>query len=475
MREIILDLIKSKPKHYAKIIKNNPQLLAWIRTNTIVQTEHLPSQIYSALYQVSNICPHGKIKQLTRISMGFTGCGPANICQCTKENIALNVTKTKSKWSKEERDDINNKRVNTMIERFGVAYNSQRPDIHDIWKKPKIPRDIFEKLNNYDWLNNEYNVNQRSAVDIAQELNVYYSTVIDYCIKHNFTIRQRSNYSLTELDICKFLDSINIKYEHSNWNMIGKELDIYIPEKNLAIEINGLYWHSYHPSSGRVENKDKHIEKTKLANAKGIDLLHITDWEWNNKNQIVKSILMSKLELNNRIFARKCKLQLVNPKEERDFLNQYHIQGYIASNMAIGLYYNNELVSVMSVGKSRFSKLSSYELLRYCTKSNLTIVGGGSKILKELQKTYPTFVSYCDLSKSSGNGYKQMGFTFVKDTGPGYFWTDGDNVISRFKTQKNQLRKWLKNYNPELSESENMFASKYRRFFDCGNRVFLLQ
>lgn len=475
MRDFILNLINTKPKHYAKMVKNNPKLIAWVKENTLVDGDHLPSMIYSALYQVSNICPYGKVKPLPRISLGFIGCGPANVCQCTKESIAENVKETKGKWTQEQRDFINTKRENTMIERFGVAFNSQRPEIHDIWKKPKVPADVYEKLNDYNWLYTEYVVNQRSAVDIAQDLNIWYGTVIDYCIKHNFSIRQRSNYSLTELDICKFLDSLNVKYEHSNWSVIKKELDIYIPDKKLAIEIDGLYWHSYHPSSTRAENKARHIEKTRLAQEQGIELLHITDWEWTNKNDIVKSIIKSKLGLNDRIFARNCELRIVKAHDEKKFLNDYHLQGYIPSKLAIGLYFNNELVSLMSIGKTRFSNLADYEILRFCTKSNLTVVGGGSKILKEIRKNYPILVTYCDLSKSNGNGYVQMGFTHIKDTGPGYFWTDGDNVISRFKAQKNQLKKWLKNYDNKLSESENMFASKYRRFHDCGNSVFLLK
>lgn len=475
MRDFILNLINTKPKHYAKIVKNDPTLLTWVKENTLVDGDHLPSLIYSALYNVSNICPYGNRKKLSRISQGFIGCGPANACQCTKESIAENVKDTKSKWTQEQRDSINTKRETTMIERFGVAFNSQRPEIHEIWKKPKVPADVYEKLNNYDWLHTEYVTNQRSAVDIAQELNIWYGTVIDYCLKHNFNIRQRSSYSLTELDVCKFLDSINITYEHSNWSVIGKELDIYIPDKKLAIEINGLYWHSYHPSSERVENKDKHIEKTLLARDRGIKLLHITDWEWTNKNNIVKGIIKSKLGLNNRVFARNCELRVVKTTEEKKFLTEYHLQGYVASNLAVGLYYKNELVSLMSVGKTRFSNLADYELLRYCTKTDLTIVGGGSKILQEIRKTYPILVTYCDLSKNNGEGYFKMGFTHIKDTGPGYFWTDGNNIISRFKAQKNQLKKWLKNYDANLSESENMFTSKYRRYHDCGNRVFLLK
>lgn len=475
MKDIILNLIKNKPKHYALIIKSSPEMLSWIKENAKITSSYIPELVYSALYNETNICINGNTKKFVNISQGFSGCGPAKQCKCTYDSIKKSVIETKAKFSVDKRLAINEKRNNTMIERYGVAYNSQREDIHHIWKRPKINADAFEKLSNYDWLDKEYNINKRTAVDIAKELNVYYSTVIDYCIKHGFTIRQRTNYSVVEIDIMKFLDSLNVSYEQGNWQAIGKELDIYIPSSKLAIEVNGLYWHSFHPNSNKLENKTRHIEKTQTATANGIELIHITDFEWNNKSDIIKSILMSKLGKNKRIFARNCEIQKISSAEEKAFINQFHIQGYIPSKLSIGLFYQNELVSVMSIGKCRFSKDAECELLRYCTKSGITIVGGGSKLIKEIKKYCSSIITYCDLSKSTGNGYTAIGFQFVKDTGPGYFWTDGNIVISRFKAQRAQLKKWLPTYNENLSEAENMFNAKYRRFYDCGNRVFILK
>lgn len=473
MRDIILNLIKTKPKHYATIIKRSPDLIAWVRDNSKIESNYIPELVYSALHAASNRCPIGNLKKFTNITIGFTGCGPANVCKCTADAISTSVVATKSKFTAEQRSAINTKRNQTMIGRYGVAYNSQREDIHHIWKRPKISAEIFEKLTNRDWLDTEYNTNKRSAVDIAQELNVYYSTVIDYCIKHGFTIRQRTNYSLVELSIMKFLDEHAISYEHCNWKAIGKELDIYIPSKNIAIEVNGLYWHSYHPDSNKTEIKLRHIEKTQLAATHGIDLIHITDFEWSEKTNIIKSILLSKLGLNKRIFARNCTIRSLDSKEEREFVNRYHIQGYIPSKIAAGLFYQDNLVSLMSVNKSRFTDDAEYELLRYCTKEGITVVGGGSKLLSHLRKSCSSIVTYCDLSKSSGNGYVAIGFIHLRDTGPGYFWTDGNTVISRFKAQRAQLQKWLPGYDQTLSEADNMFAAKYRRYHDCGNRVFI--
>jgi G:T-mismatch repair DNA endonuclease (very short patch repair protein) len=474
MKDIMIELIKLKPKHYTRLVKKDKALFEWVKSNSKINSNSIPEMVYSALHGVTNTCKYGNRKNFVNISQGFVGCGPAAKCACTKENIAKSVTKTKAEYSEEKRAEINSKRDQTMIARFGVAYNSQREDIHHIWKRPKIDAVTFQKLNDKEWLDKEYNTNKRTAVDIAQELDVYYSTVIDYCIKHGFTIRQRTNYSLIELDICRFIDELGINYEQGDWKTIGKELDIYIPSHNLAIEVDGLYWHSYHPSSNKVEDKTRHIDKTKLARENGIDLMHVTDFEWTNKTDIIKSMIMSKLGLNQRIFARSCTVDTVQLRDERAFLNRYHIQGYIHSQMSLGLYYQGELISLMSVGKSRFAGTSKYELLRYCTKSGITVVGGGSKLISRIKQTHGDLMTYCDLSKGSGDSYLAMGFNKIRDTKPGYFWTDGNMVISRFKAQRSQLKKWLKSYDPKLSESENMFAAKYRRFHDCGNRVFIL-
>jgi hypothetical protein len=190
MREQILNLIQTKPKHYTKIISCDPALLNWVNTNSLSNSEKLSARVYSAIYQISDLCPNGNTKKFDRISTGFTGCGPANVCKCTAENIAKNVSKTKLAVSDEEKQIINDKRVQTMIDRFGVPYNSQREDVKEMLSKPKIPLHIHEKLTNYEWMNEEYNEKKRPLTDIATELGVNSSTVAEYCNKFGFNIRK---------------------------------------------------------------------------------------------------------------------------------------------------------------------------------------------------------------------------------------------------------------------------------------------
>jgi hypothetical protein len=256
----------------------------------------------------------------------------------------------------------------------------------------------------------------------------------------------------------------------------NREIDIYIPSAKLGIEVDGLFWHSYHPVVGPFEHRTRHIEKTRAAAQRGVKLIHVTDYEWKHKNSIIKSIIRTNLGLNTKIHARDCAIKIVEKAQEREFLNTYHLQGYVASNTAVGLYHNEQLIMLMSIGKTRFNKTADYELLRMCSRDSITVVGGVSKLIKFIKNIYQksTIVSYCDLSKSDGRGYLQAGFTQIDSSGPGYCWTDGNTVISRYRCQRKQLQKWLLSYDSSKSESQNMFDARYRRLWDCGNAVFIL-
>jgi hypothetical protein len=477
MREQILKIIEDNPKNYKNIIKSNHNLMSWVDTNTLIASDHLPSRIYSAVHQELNICSLGNQKKFTRFSTGFSFCGPASTCTCTRTSIAENVSLSKKSYSAEKKEKINNKRCAAMISKYGVAYNSQRLEIKHIWTRPKIPLEIYNKLIDKNWLENEYILKDRTAVDIAQELGVYYSTVLDYCRQHEFKIKQRSNYSLEELEIAEFIKSLNIDIERNARGIIGnRELDIYIPSKNLAIEVNGLYWHSYKKLETDDEPKTRHLDKTILANSFGIDLLHITDWEWHNKKEIVKSIIRSKLGIiDKKIPARKTVVKEVSSSDARKFLDQNHIQGHRNSAIKIGLYYNKELVMLVTAGKSKFRK-PHMEIYRLASKNNVTVVGGASKLVKKLKEKINNDIlfSYCDRDKSNGNVYKKLGFELVNETEPGYFWTDGNEMYSRYKCEKQKLKKFLKSFDPSKGEDDNMFAAGYRKYCNSGNFVFMI-
>lgn len=384
------------------------------------------------------------------------------------------ITKLKTTLSKIDKKSANEKRARTMLEKYGKSFNSQREEIHHRWTKTRLPDDIFNKLNDEVWLNEEYNVKKRTGVDIAAEIGAYYGTVLEFCRKFGFKIRQRTNYSIVELEIIRYIESLGFSVAHSNWEILGDfELDVVIEEKKLAIEVDGLYWHSLGRGEETIENKEKHRRKTKLAEEKGYILLHITDHEWTEKNGIVKDIISSKLGMNDKIPARKCDIREVDNKMTKEFLVKNHIQGYATSKYNYGLYFNDELVMIATFGKPRFNKNFDFELIRLSTKLGVSVIGGMSKLISAFRRRNSgSIVSYCDLRFGNGNSYIINGFKSHGESSLGYVWSKSNIVVSRYKTQKNTLKSWLPSFDSDRSESDNMFDAGYKRYWDCGQKLF---
>lgn len=472
-RQEIEQLIQDYPKHYVQKIKANSELREWVESNHTVDCDHWPTMIYSAINNVSNICEKGKSQTIKRISLGFTGCGPARDCECTRDKIASKTKESLRQLPTEKKQSANEKRKATMVEKYGYEFNSQRPDIHHVWCKPKMNEQTHTLLSDPEWVEDQYVVQRKSLTEISNELGVYYGTVGEYVRKHGFHVRRVVSQSIVEKQVADFLNDIGVEYATSDWDTLDtKELDIVVPSKNLAIEVNGLYWHSYHPSGECKEDKYRHLCKTNEAESKNINLVHITDWEWNNRQTAVKSLLQSQLKLNKKIGARKTKLLEVSASQCRNFLNENHIQGFAPAKKHIVLVHDDKIVMACSIGKNRFSKNSYDEVIRLATAQGVTVVGGLSKIIKHLDSP---LVSYVDRDKFNGSGYESVGFVRRKTTSPGYFWTDGNVPISRYRCQKHRLSKWLTSYDSEKSESDNMFYAGYRRYWNCGNWVYVLE
>ena len=255
------------------------------------------------------------------------------------------------------------------------------------------------------------------------------------------------------------------------------ELDIILPNHDMAIEYDGIFWHSSY--SIETENKNYHLNKTELCEAKGIQLFHIFENEWVDptKQQIWKSIISNKLGKSTRLYARNCEIKTVANVEKCEFLEANHLQGVCQSSINLGLYHNDMLVSLMTFGKSRFSKKYDWELLRFCNILNTTIVGGASRLLKRFRTIKSgSIVSYADKRRSNGNLYKQLGFTHSHDSKPNYWYFKSieTGLESRVKYQKHKLNNMLENFDSNLTESENMYNNGYRKIYDCGNQVWVL-
>ena len=317
----------------------------------------------------------------------------------------------------------------------------------------------------------------RSAVDIAQELGVYYGTVMDHCHQLNLPVRSKSNSSIVEQMINQYINSLGIAtVQHDRTVLNGLEIDILAVSHSIGIEVNGLYWHSYHPNMIKVDDNTRHLRKVERAAEANIQLLHITDYEWYNRQTIVKSIIKTKLGLSTRIGARQCTIKPISVADARQFFDTHHLNGHASAKYYIGLYYNDQIVSAVAIGKLRYRAKDyshEYELIRFASAHDTVIVGGLSKLLAYARTLgVKSLLSYCSRDMSDGRGYISAGFRLITTTGPGYYWTDGNVTISREKTSHANLAKWLSTYDASCSQDANMYMAGYRKYWNCGNFVF---
>ena len=377
--------------------------------------------------------------------------------------------------------DIRKKMKATMIERYGVEYALQNVEIKKKAQEKQNKTILSKFLNFYP----EYNV---ISLDL---INKEYTMI---CSEgHKFTInyvllnsRRRTNTTLcTECNPIgksisgletQLLNFIKENYQdeiiENDRNIINPyELDIYLPKLKLAFEFNGLYWHSelYKP-------KNYHYNKTEECNKKNIQLLHIYEDDWLYKQEIVKSMILNKLNKTaNKIFARKCEIkEITDNKLIREFLDKNHIQGFVGSSVKIGLFYKNELVSLMTFGKNRLGigKINKYdyELLRFCNKLHTNVIGGASKLFKYFIDKYnpKEIVTYADRSYSNGNLYNFLNFKQKHITKCGYYYIVDEVRKHRFNFRKNKL-------SGVGTEHDIMNFNNIYRIYNSGHICFVWQ
>lgn len=281
--------------------------------------------------------------------------------------------------------------------------------------------------------------------------------------------------SKSEIEVHDFVVSLigEDKVTHSERKVTEKEIDIYVKEYNLGIEYNGIYWHS-----SKHVKPNYHNQKTKNCYENGINLIHIFSNEWNNeiKKPIWKSIIRNKLGMNTeKQYARKCTVSTITNDQANEFLDKNHLQGSVVSSIRYGLFNENELISVMTFAKSRFTD-SEYELMRYASKVDTNVVGGASKLFRAFLRAHKpnSIVSYADRRFSSGDIYKVLGFDHLHNSRPNYFYTkDFLNLESRIKFQKHKLKDIIDTFDENLSEWDNMSMNGYEKIYDCGNMVWI--
>lgn len=371
------------------------------------------------------------------------------------------------------------KTIGTNIEKYGVKHFSQSEDYQDYIKSDKYKisklrwRIGFYKERGFEFIlpTDGENVILKDP-NCLHEFEIH-PTNLQRRILANVKVCTICNpissfKSGQELNVSEWIKSFGINVENSNRTILKPyELDIYLPDYKLAIEYNGLYWHS----DIRIDDKNYHYNKTKSCKDRGIKLLHIWEDDWLYKQDIIKSMILNKIGIiKTKIYARKCEIRIVNNKDlVYNFLNVNHIQGKCLYSESVGLFYNNELVSVMVFGNPR----GNLELVRFCSKINTLVVGGSSKLFKYFISNFEvdSIITYADISQFSGEVYNKLGFKFEHLSPVNYWWVVDGIRRHRFSYNKKKLIKM--GGDPNKTEIEIMYGMGHYRIFGCGHEKWI--
>ncbi len=496
-----------KPTKFLNLIKGYSKYCSMSCLNK--SPEHIQSVIEGNLkkYGVKNVFQLEEIKQKSRETLikktGFDHSSKNPETVNKRKLVWLNKYGVDHPWKVSE---IFQKKNSTMIERYGTTVALQNNEIKEkqqntvmkkygvtnVSKIKEIKKRISESNKKIFWeklITSDRLLGLCSPNFDITDFNSVSDTYSWTCAKcgkefldhldngriprcyHCYPIPKSSKYETEIYDFCK--QFFNKVYTNVRYILKDREIDIYIPEIKLAIEFNGLYWHSERQGKSSDYHESKYLRLQEL----GIDLISIFEDEWIEKQRIIKSIILSKMKkISKKIFARKCDVKVIENNEAYRFYIDNHLQGSIKGKH-YGLVYNNDVVSLLTVGKPRFSKKHEWEIYRFCSKIDISVVGGLSKLFSEFikDKNPKSIVTYSDLRFGNGNGYKIIGFNFVGKTNPNYFYLDSRylNRKSRLFFQKHKLNDILPIFDPNLTEWENMQLNNYDRIWDCGNNVYM--
>lgn len=375
--------------------------------------------------------------------------------------------------------EIKTKREKTNVEKYGVKNPFQSEKIKNDIKTKVISQynvenvsqinyadGVLEKLSDRQWLYEEHIVNKKTLVEIGKMLGVNYTTIGEYLKKHNIQQKYFSS-SIEEKELFEFISEKFYVIRNTRNVISPKEIDLYIPEKKVAIEYCGLYWHTF-DKKGAMYHYDKYV----ACKQKGIRLLTIYSDEWKNKKDLIKIKLDHILgtSVQKRVYARKCNIKIIDKKTTKKFIDENHIQGNCYGSINLGLFHENELVSVMCFKRRRNL---SFELIRFCT--SCVVVGGFQKLLSYFKEnnTWEEIITFADLRWHEGDVYNKSGFTQTGVLKPDYQYVYSNIRSHKFNFRKERIKvKFPNYYDKEKTESELMEEIGIPKIYDCGKLRF---
>lgn len=399
-------------------------------------------------------------------------------CIEIKEKTKKSYYKKYGVTNPSKNNNIQNKKIKTSIERYGVDNYSKtetfKIELKTIRTKNteiKYAKKLNISPNNIKLIDRDLfqinNLCENHETFIISRYNLYNRLKLGFenvCTKCT-PIHSLDNKSIKEIEIGSFIESLGVNIIRGDRIILnGLEIDIYLPEYRLGIEHNGIYTHST-----IFKDKYYHFNKTELAEKHNIKLLHIFEDEWVLKKDIVKSLIRSKLELyDQKIFVNDCEIKEINDIAlVRTFLEKNHIMGFVGGGIKLGLYYNNDLISIMIFRKKKH-KINEFELLRYCSRLNIQVIGGTKRLFNYFVSKYSpkSILKLVDRRYGQGKLYEKLGFKHIGYTNPNYCYYNKHSFIKQSK---------LNFSNSTKTEKEIMFELGYCKAYDSGKSKFILE
>lgn len=273
-----------------------------------------------------------------------------------------------------------------------------------------------------------------------------------------------------EASFLEFINSLGVDYTQQVRGVLRNkkmELDLVIPNRSLAVELNGVYWHSE-----KFKPRDYHHLKLVEAKEAGLRLIQVWEDDWRDRPLIVQEIIRQAAGLSTlqKISARDTVVRPISKLDAKEFLNKYHLQGYVSCSQFLGCMYNESLVAMAGLRKSG----EDYILARYASSANVR--GGHSKIVSFFERNYNygKLLTFADLTYSEGDLYRQTGWSEDELLPPDYKYLRAGNRYHKFNFRVGRFKKdpTLK-YEEGMTERELAELNNLHRVYDAGKIRFV--
>lgn len=451
-----------KTRTFAKYCPNKKGQSCIIRDESLNQKR---KQTMLNRYGVESPQQSNEIKQKTKNTNieRYGGVAPMS-SQYVKDKAAQTNLERYGATNSMQNEKVRKKVTQTMIERYGTK----------TYAESLVPIETFQMLQDKQWCIDS--CKDFTTLEIALNLGCSTSLVRQHLKNHDIDVNIiRPTSSHAQREIARWLYENHVHYIENDKSILKThEVDILIPNKNLALEYDGIYFHTE-----KTHNKDKtyHINKTNKCEYNNIHLIHIWSNEWNkNKDAIKSKILHYNGIFEEKVYARKCNVVKLTSDQLTTFIEDNSFKCVARSNVQYGLVFEGKLVGVMCFTK--INKLDNWEIVEFVLKKFWHIPGGFSKVLKQfIRDNNPKIINIKIDRRWGSNGcIEKVEFKKVFTTPPTHYYINlkGDtNVLfSKHNFQKNKLRHKIDDFDPNKTEWENMKANGYDRIWDCGFDVW---